>query len=300
MESRSYSLRVVFSPLLLFLVVLAMLPGQALAQVGPFIDAQTWRGGVGIDGDTLLINTDGDVDSERYPIIPQILADHSTDADYRLNPDGTILYVRVWGDALSWHCTGTDNQVYFFRLIQDTDTTGHLEAIFNGYLCINGPFPDHDGLYEVPGQTQHVAYLVEAKDMPSSTRQDVHWFNLNVDGEHSVTDLNVDVDGLYFDFTPEGTAVLVKHGWEHLGTTADYTLVDLCPLPRLGTRLTSDVGGELFDLGPEEPAAEVIEYMIGTGVLWAHITHPDLGSDGQRDVLLKPCSGAPEGACCNG
>ena len=91
---------------------------------------------------------------------------------------------------------------------------------------------DYEGLYEVPGRSQHIAYLVEPKDSPVGTRQSVHWINRNGVNERGSTELNVDVDGLFFDFTPVGFAVLVKHGIVDPPNTADYTLIDLCRADR--------------------------------------------------------------------
>ncbi|MCH8147138.1 MAG: DUF11 domain-containing protein, partial [Planctomycetes bacterium] len=274
----------------------------ALAQTGPLIDAQTWQAGVGVDqgGTTLLMNTDGDLDLETYPIIPQVLADSSVDVEFRLSPNGSVLYARAFGSALTGLCSSTKNQVYFFNIVQDNNTSGHLVTIFNGGLCTNGPGPDHDGLYEVPGRLQHIAYVVEPKDSPIDIRQSVHWINLNGVNESGSTELNVDVDGLYFDFTPDGFAVLVKHGIVDFLNTADYTLIDLCPSPRLGDSITSDVGGVLFGLPSPEPSASVIEKPPGSGEFVVRITHKDAGTDGMVDVPLTPCAGLPDtGACCD-
>ncbi len=274
----------------------------AFAQTGPLIDAQTWQGGVGVaqGGTTLLMNTDADVDLETYPIIPQVLADNSVDVEFRISPNGTILYARAFGSALTGLCSPTMNQIYFFNIVQDDDASGHLETIFNGGLCTNGPVPDHDGLYELPGQFQHVAYLVEPKDSPIAARQSVHWINLNGVDESGSTELNVDVDGLFFDFTPDGFAVLVKHGIVQPPNTADYTLIDLCPSPRLGDSITSDIGGDLFGLPNPEPSASVVEEPPGSGDFVVRITHPDVGAGGVLDVPLTPCAGTPDtGACCN-
>lgn len=271
----------------------------SFAQTGPLMGGQSWQGGVGPDGSILRINTDGDPEPETYPIIPEVLANNSGDVEFLLSPNGSVVYARAFGSALSASCSPGGNQIYFFRPVQDTDATGHLETIFNGGLCINGP-PDHEGLYEVFGQGQHMAYAVEPVGTSAPTRQNVHWVNLNGFNDSGRTVLNVDVDGVFFEFTPDGFAALVKHGVATQPGDADYTLVDLCPSPRLGNSLTSDVGGVLFNLPNPEPSASVEEEPAGSGQLVVRIVHTDIGTTGQLDVALAPCSGTSTGACCDG
>lgn len=270
---------------------------MAAAQTGPLVDNLNWQGGVGVSSGNLLVNTDGDPALESYPIIPMQLADNVVDVDFELSPGGDIIFARAFGSALTGACSTGDNQPYFFRLVQDNDSGGHLETIFNGGVCLNGPVPDHEGLYRSPDGRQYIAYMVEPKDSSASVRQAVHWFNLNGLNERGETQLNVDVDGIYIQFTPDGSAVLVKHGLVSQPTDADYTLVDLCPPPRLGDSLSSDVGGILFDLGVGDPTAAVVETSPGSFAV--EISHPDILPSGSFQIALTPCEGAPlTEACC--
>lgn len=273
-------------------------PAAAWGQVGPFQNNQNW---ITVGGSTtLLINTDADATLEQYPLTTQILVNNIGDVRVRSSADGSIVYIRAVDTALTGACSSTENQIYFFRTVQDNDAGGHLDMIFNGGLCINGPLPDHDGLFQAPIGTNEVAYIVEAKDSPSSTRQSVHWFNLNGVNERGESLLNVDVDGGFIDFAPDGAAAIVKHGLLVQPAQSDYTVVDLCPSPRLGDALTSEVGGVLFGLSGQ-PTVAVVEEPPGSGDLVVRITHPDIGASGQLDVPLTPCSGGPVmGACCDG
>jgi len=274
------------------------IPSAARAQVGPFQDNQNWIAVGG--GATLLINTDADATLEQYPVTTPVLVNNIGDVEFSSSADGSIVYARAFDSALAAACETTDNQIYFFRTVQDNDAGGHLDTIFNGGLCINGPLPDHDGLFQAPIGGNEVAYIVEAKDSAAATRQSVHWFNLNGVNERGESLLNVDVDGLFIDFAPDGSAAIVKHGLLVQPTSSDYTLVDLCPSPRLGDPLTSEVGGVLFGLSGQ-PTVAVVEEPPGSGDLVVRITHPDIGASGQLDVMLTPCTGGPVmGACCDG
>ena len=83
---------------------------------------------------------------------PTVRNESRTEGSFGLNRA-----VRLDIMAATGLCSPTMNQIYLFNIVPDNDTSGHLETIFNGGLCTNGPVPDHDGLYEVPGQFQHVA-----------------------------------------------------------------------------------------------------------------------------------------------
>lgn len=277
---------------------IAAATATAWAQTGPFQNSQNW---ITVGGSTtLLINTDADATLEQYPVTIPILANNVGDVDFRSSADGSLVYARAFGSALSGACAPTDNQIYFFRTVQDNDAGGHLDTVFNGGVCINGPLPDDDGLFQAPVGGQEIAFVVEAKDQPSSTRQSVHWFNLNGVNERGESLLNVDVDAVFFDFAPDGTAAIVKHGLPIQPTSADYTLVDLCAAPRLGNALTSEVGGVLFGLSGD-PTVAVVEEPPGSGDLVVRITHPDIGASGALDVPLVPCAGGQVmGACCEG
>jgi uncharacterized repeat protein (TIGR01451 family) len=264
-----------------------------------YINGQNWTT-VAKNGSNLEFNTDGDPTLETYPIIPTVLSNNSVDVDFRRSPDASIVYARAFGNALTGVCSPGEGQVYMFNVVQDNDSGGHLEIIYNGGLCLNDGAPDHVGLFEVPGQSQHVAYLVEAKDMPSSTRQFVWWIDLNDIDALGGTELNVDVDGVFIKFAPDGESVLVKHGLPAQPTTSDYTLIDLCGLPRLGQALTSTVGGVLFGLGSPDPTVDLVEDPPSSGSFMARIVHPDIGASGQLDVSLTPCGGAATGSCCDG
>ncbi len=264
----------------------------------PYINGQNWTL-IGVSNGELLINTDGDPTLERYPIITQVLLDNVGDVQFSRSPDASVVYARAFGSALTGVCSAGEGQVYMFNVVQDNDSGGHLEVVYNGGLCLNGGLPDHVGLYEVPGQSQHIAYFVEAKDMPSSTRQFVRWIDLNGLDALASTELNVDVDGVFFKFQPDGESAFIKHGLLAQPTAADYTLVDLCALPRLGQAITSNVGGSLFGLSGGGPTIDLVEDPPASGSFLARIQHPDIGATGQLDVPLTPCAGNPTGSCCD-
>ncbi len=265
----------------------------------PYIDGQNWTS-VAVGGGSLQFNTDGDPALESYPIIPMVLADNAVDVQFMRSSDASVIYARAFGSALTGVCSAGEGQIYMFDVVQDNDNGGHLETIYNGGLCLNGGLPDHEGLYEVSGQSQHVAYFVEAKNMPSSTRQFVHWIDLNDTDALGSTELNVDVDGIFFKFEPDGESAFVKHGLLVQPMASDYTLIDLCPLPRLGQSITSNVGGSLFGLSGSNPTIDLVEDPPASGSFLARILHPDIGATGQLDVALTPCGGAVMGSCCNG
>ena len=278
-------------------VILAVVGAVAprLCAQTPFIGTQNWTTPVGVNpaGDSAELDMDQDGTVESY-LLPSHLHGQVSNTGLLASPNRQILYLRAFGSALQPSCSNpnpTGNQIYFFRFVKDSATTGHLQTILGGSLCINGPQPDHDGLYEVAGQSQHVAYIVEPADFGAST-QSVHWINLNGVEEYAVTTLSVDVD-LPFMFEPTGLAALFKH---HVGAGgfADFTLIDLCPPPRLGTSLS---GTQLFGIN-ENSAALTAETDIIGGTPTARIMHPSLPG-GFRDFTLTPCVGAPVmGACC--
>ncbi len=280
--------------------VVAVMLGIAMPCLAqPYIDGQNWTS-VAVGGGSLQFNTDGDPALESYPIIPAVLLNNSVDVQFRRSPNASVIYARAFGSALTGVCSPGDGQVYMFNVVQDNDSGGHLETIYNGGLCLNGGLPDHNGLYEVGGQSQHIAYFVEAKDMPSSTRQFAHWIDLNDTNALGSTELNVDVDGVFFKFQPDGESAFVKHGLLSQPTSSDYTLIDLCGSPRLGQAITSNVGGSLFGLSGGNPTIELVEDPPASGLFLARILHPDIGGTGQLDVPLTPCGGAPTGSCCDG
>ncbi|MCA9251952.1 MAG: DUF11 domain-containing protein [Phycisphaerales bacterium] len=282
------------------ILVATVLLGSALPCLAqPFVNGQNWTS-VAVGGGSLQFNTDGDAALESYPIIPPVLANNAVNVQFMRSPDASVVYARAFGSALTGVCSPTEGQVYMFDVVQDNDSGGHLETIYNGGLCLNGGLPDHEGLYEVPGQSQHIAYFVEAKSTPSSTRQFVHWIDLNDTDSLGSTELNVDVDGVFFKFQPDGESAFVKHGLLVQPMAADYTLIDLCAAPRLGQAITSAVGGSLFGLGVGDPTIELVEDPPASGSFLARILHPDIGATGQLDVPLTPCNGPVTGSCCDG
>lgn len=273
----------------------------ALGQIetGAFVAPSNWGVGVAFSNGNLLIDTDADPALETYPLTVPQLVNNAASVQFLLSPDRSVVYARAFGSALTGLCDPTDNQIYFFRVVQDNDAGGHLETILNGGLCINGPLPDEDGLFERPGRLRHVAFIVEAKDMPSSTTQTIHWIDLNGVDERGSTNLTVDIEAISLRFAPDGIVALVKHDVGNQPMEADYTLVDLCPVPRLGDPVTSQVGGPLFNLGQPNPTASMIEDPPGT--FKARIMHPDIQPSGVFDAVITPCEGGPvSGACCDG
>ena len=118
-----------------YIVIVAMTSVPCLAQ--PYVDGQNWQGGVGVNGRDIMLNTDADPEPERYPIIPQALADNSIDVQFLRSPDSSIVYARAFGSALTGVCSSGDAQVYMFAVVQDDDNGGHLETIFNGGLSMS-------------------------------------------------------------------------------------------------------------------------------------------------------------------
>ncbi|MCB9852489.1 MAG: DUF11 domain-containing protein [Phycisphaerales bacterium] len=258
------------------------------AQTGPFIQATNFIGPTAENVGSILFNADPDPQLESFPIpLPHLLSNQGS-VEFYVSPNADVVMARSFGAALTGGCSAGSNQIYYFAVNLINTDGGTLTEIYNENLCINGPVPDHSGLFEVPGQSQHIAYVVEHADFGSTTNR-VHFFNLNAVDEHAVVLLNNDVD-IPFLFSPDGSTAFFKHGLGIQPTNADYTLIDLCGGARLGVPLMtfSDVSGS--------PTATVVESPPGSGQLVARIEHPDFNT---HDEPLVPC-GAVVGACCNG
>ncbi len=279
---------------LLASALMLALPTIASAQVGLFVNHQNFTS-IGPNNGNLLVNTDADPALESYPITNTTWLNNIGNVDFDLSPDGTIVFIRAFGAALSQSCSGfnSPSQIYFYRLVQDNDAGGHLEEVYNEDRCINGPVPDHVGIYDFPGQPQHVAYVVES-NAGMGTTQRMHLFDLNGLDARQVLMLNDDIDQPFL-FAPAGTYALFKHGVGMQAGQQDFTLVDLCSGSRFGNEL------QLFNnLNPNmNITAEVVENPPSSGQLEVVISHPDIGATGQYREPYVPC-GAVSGACCNG
>ncbi len=265
----------------------------ANAQTGVFVGSQSLSGGVGVNGGSLLVNTDADPTLETYPIPIQHWIDNVSNVEFRTDSSASVMYIRAFGSALAASCQSGKNQVYFYRIVQDNDTGGHLEEIYNEDLCVNGPSPDHDGVFASAGQIQHVAYIVEPSDSAASTQR-MHFFNLNGFDEHQVVLLNDEIDNPFL-FSPDGTLAFMKHGLLIQPTEADYTLIDLCGGARFGQALQTFNN---LSAAPD-PVAEIIEISPGNGQFRVRISHPDIGAMGVYEDDVIPCAGVM-GACCVG
>ncbi|HRW53784.1 MAG TPA: hypothetical protein P5081_12940 [Phycisphaerae bacterium] len=258
-----------------------------IAQTGPFINPVNFTL-VGGDTGVVRFNADPDPTLEEFTIPLTHLVDHQVDVEFSVSPDASVVMARSFGSALVGSCQSGRNQVYFFSVNLTSTDGGSLVTIYNENLCVNGPGPDHVGLFEAPGQSQHVAFLVEPNGA-GETMDRLHLFNLNGIDEHAVVLLNDDID-IPFLFTPDGTMALFKHGVISQPTNADYTLVDLCGGARFGDPLMT------FNNVSGSPTATVVETPPGSGMRFARIEHPNFNT---HDEPLIPC-GAVMGACCNG
>lgn len=274
--------------LLIATLALIVATSQYVAgQTGPFIQATNFIGPTAENVGSVLFNADADPELEEFPIPLLHLSNNQVSVEFYASPDASVVMARSFGTALTGGCASGMNQVYFFGVNLTSTSGGTLTEVYNENFCINGPVPDHFGLFEVPGQSQHVAFVVEPGDFGSTTDR-VHLFNLNGVDEHAVVLLNDDVD-IPFLFSPDGTMAFFKHGHAGQPTNADYTLIDLCGGARFGVPLMTfnDVSGT--------PSATVVESPAGSGQLVARIEHPDFNTHAEP---LIPC-GAVLGACCN-
>lgn len=268
--------------------VLFATASHVMAQTGPFIQPTNFIGPTAENTGVVLFNADPDPELEEFPIPLPHLASNQGNVEFYVSPNASVVMARSFGTALTGGCPAGSNQIYYFSVNLTSTSGGTLTEIYNENLCINGPVPDHQGLFEVPGQSQHIAFVVEPGDVGSSTDR-VHFFDLNGLDAHAVVLLNDDVD-IPFLFSPDGTMAFFKHGLQAQPSVSDYTLIDLCGGSRFGDPLMSFLGVS------GSPTATVVESPPASGQLVARIEHPNFST---HDEPMIPC-GAVMGACCIG
>lgn len=274
--------------LLFSLFVIFATQSYVAGQTGPFINAANFIGPVAENVGVVLFNADSDPELESFAIpLPHLSANQSF-VEFHVSPDASVVMARAFGAAMTGSCSIGGNQIYFFGVNLTSSSGGTLTEIYNENLCINGPVPDHVGLYYVPGQPQRVAFLVEPGQFSGSMKR-LHLFNLNGLDEHAIVLLNDDIT-IPFLFSPDGTMAFIKHGVANQPTDSDYTLIDLCADARFGNPLIT------FNNLSGPPIASVVEFPQGSGQLVARIEHPQITTHNEP---LIPC-GAVMGACCNG
>ncbi len=272
---------------------------------GPFQMMDGWwlhptQGTLGIstDGVNIFIDRDGDgVAQSSYPI-PSPGGVPLAVPNMRLTPTREILY------AFGGSCGLAGTSVYFFDVpappagltLLDSACIefgiGSVGFYDTGLCTFNGiglecPAP--------PGPSPYRrAYIADMGNIFEG-RVKIYWFDLN-NGEHAATPngFHSTLQLTRVPISPNGDVAFVEHG---VGSTSDYTLIDLCPLPRLGDPLSSNAGGELFAMSGTA-TAEMVD--VGGGDFAVRVTHPDL-LGGSSDFTFVPCGGVapdPDGACC--
>jgi len=292
-------------------LVVGEAPSRAQTITGPFEHFNSWwihptlgTSGLSRDADNISIDRDGDGSTETTYDIPD-LGTQAFPVNIFLSPTREILV--AFGGA----CPTGGSPVFFF----DTTSPPNLPVIDsacieNGISTIG--FYD-TGLCEPTGvgglgldctddlgvSPQRIAYV---QDSSFIGRIQVYWFDL-VNGTHVNTfpGFNRSLDLQRIRVSPYGDVAYVHHGiTTTTPVTSDYSLIDLCPSPRLGDPISSNVGGELFDI-PGAVAATA-EMMESGGDFFIRVTHPSL-TGGEEDFNWSPCSGPPPpgddiGACC--
>jgi hypothetical protein len=262
------SLSFVAAWLLTVLLVCVSSPvARAALTPGSFGAGQAWTPGVGVatDGTSLFIG------GLTYPV-PTALTPTTPFTFAVSAPTPSTLYAT----ELDASCGGAnDVRAFYFDVIPDTATAGHLAAITQ--FCVpNGIAFDGYAL----GQ-QSVAF-VAGRSQPSDATQTLFWVDLTSGGSGSSA-LSRDLDDVGFpEFAPSATVALTREV-AAASTTATYHLVDLCPAT-FGTIL-NPAGGALADLPAPDPTAQVL--VVG-GHPVARVSHPSLAG-GSVDVALTDC-----------
>jgi len=294
---------VVFLAVMVFAATFRVVDAQTLT--GPFEPMNAWwlhptQGTLGVltDGSTISIDRDGDGIAESDYPVPTINSAPLAAPNLRLTPTRQVLY--AFGDP----CNSNGTMVYFYEVPAPPAPLSFLVSACIDYgigqvgfydtgLCaFNGIGLDCAGRLGVSPLRR--AYVADQGNF-ATQRFQIHWFDLN-NGDHTTTfpGFSTSMPLTRQIVSPYGDVAAVQHG---VSTTSNYTLVDLCALPRLGSPLSSNVGGELFGLSGI-PTVEMVDR--GGGDYAVRVTHPDLvgGSD---DFAFTPCGGTPPtetGACC--
>jgi hypothetical protein len=249
-------------------------PAGATLLTGAFGAGAAWDGsGVATDGTTFSIDNDADGTPEHYPVPMALLPTSAFTFFLSAAPAPRVLYATRADTGCG---AGSSARVFYYDVVQDTATAGHLTAI-TGRCIPNGI------AFDGYARGQQPIAFVAGISLPGDGTQTMFWTNLGT-GATGMSALTQVLDNVGFpEFAPSVTVAFTREV-PPMATTATYHLVDLCPAT-LGT-LLNPAGGSLANLAAPDPTAAVVD--LGGGHYVARVSHPSLPG-GSIDVPITDC-----------